>query len=115
MKTIKQLEQELEHWDNLIATWNDKKLDNGVRQKAEDEVHKITDEGGGELVLDPLLKQTIAIKEMIEERIKYCESKLKGDFEKNIVSGQEFKENKIWDWRISGFKEILSKINGGEE
>ncbi|KKL85432.1 hypothetical protein LCGC14_1954850 [marine sediment metagenome] len=38
--------------------------------------------------------------ELIEERIKYCKSQLKEDFEKD----------KIWNWRIDGFEELIKTL-----
>lgn len=67
MKTTIELEKEIEEWDILIKTWNNDKLDDNVRKKAENEVHRITDSGGGELILEPLLNQTNEIIKMIEE------------------------------------------------
>ena len=51
-------------------------------------------------LLKAKLEQTREIIKMIEERIKYCKSKLIEDFEKD----------KIWKWRIEGFKEIIKTI-----
>ena len=43
------------------------------------------------------LKEVLGV---IEKEIRYCESKLTGTFQ----------ENKIWNWRIDGFKEFIKKI-----
>ena len=47
-----------------------------------------------------ILKQTEEIIKLVEKRIRYCKSQLQEDFEKD----------KIWEWRISGFEEIISQI-----
>ena len=94
----KQLEKEIEEVRNKIErTW-------GYTSKNRSQKKYIQ--------LSATLTRTNEIIKLIEERIKFCKSQLKGDFEKNIISRKEFEENKIWTWRISGFEELLTEIKG---
>ena len=110
MKDKKQLEKEIEELNNETDVCEKCIL---LRAKKLNNFCAIHDIGVAET--EATLTQTNEIIKLIEKRIKFCKSQLKGDFEKNIISRKEFEENKIWAWRISGLEELLTEIKGDGE
>ena len=109
MKTIKELEQEIEKcnlpkgFEMRFDDWCDKLLKGMYLEFLKLDIDRMSLLSG--VQAEATLTQTKEITEMIEERIKYCKSKLVRNFERD----------QIWKWRISGFEEVLQEINGKTE
>ena len=101
MKTIKQLEQEIEE----LICQNDK--DNYGSKKTEIFDFRIP-------LLHATLKQTIAIKKMIVHLIKECDKKITSFELATDSPGRKMVHYSILRQR-DVLSEILTKIDGGEE
>ena len=77
MKTPTQIKAEIEkqkkHWDDLIKIWNNEKLDDKIRNKAEKEIDKLTEEGKGEIEIEATLSGLILAWKNEESRINKFE------------------------------------------
>ena len=96
--TLKQLEEEINKKESFITAGGYYDKENRLKEEEKECIKEIN-----ELIAKH--NQTQEIIKMIERRIKYCKSELKKDFEKD----------KIWEWRIDGFKEIISRLKGNNK